>query len=182
MIAMQVYIVTHQGATMNVISMIKPNDLRAFAGNFPTGIAVVTVRDSRGECFGITMNSVTTLSLTPPLVLICLDNKSNTLNALADSDYFCLHYLADDQENISNLFASKQENKFLTVDHSVSELGCAIIDGVVAHGECRVVNRYPGGDHTIVIGQIQTATVKGGNPLVYYRGSYAAVGPLQKIA
>lgn len=167
---------------MSVISMIQPNDLRAFAGNFPTGIAVVTVRDANGECHGITMNSVTTLSLTPPLVLVCLDNKSNTLSALADSDYFCLHYLAEHQEGISNLFASKKENKFSTVDYSVSELGCAVIDGVVAHGECRVVNRYPGGDHTIIIGQVQTASVKGGNPLVYYRGSYAAVGPLQKIA
>ena len=166
----------------NVISMIQPNDLRAFAGHFPTGIAVITVRDSQGKCFGITMNSVTTLSLTPPLVLICLDNRSNTLTALADSDHFCLHYLAAHQEDISNLFASKNEDKFSTINYSISDLGCAVIDDVMAYGECQVMNRYPGGDHTIIIGQIQTATVQGGEPLVYYRGGYAAVSPLKKIA
>src|SRR3546814_5905849 len=92
---------------MNVISMIKPSELRSFAGHFPTGIAVITVRNSQGECHGLTMNSVTTLSLTPPLMLICLDNASNTLQALDDATHFCVHYLAEDQPEISNLFASK---------------------------------------------------------------------------
>lgn len=167
---------------MNVVSMIKPAELRAFAGNFPTGIAVITVRNSRGECHGLTMNSVTTLSLTPPLILICLDNASNTLQALDDAAHFCVHYLAEDQHEISNLFASKAGDKFSSLNYAVSELGCAVIEGVVAHAECEVVDRYPGGDHTIVIGRLHNAVVTGGSPLVFHRGTYAAIGPLKKIA
>ncbi len=167
---------------MNVVSMVKPAELRTFAGNFPTGIAVITVRDSQGECHGLTMNSVTTLSLTPPLMLICLDNASNTLQALDDAAHFCIHYLAEDQQEISNLFASKAIDKFSALSYAVSELGCAVIDGVVAHAECEVVDRYPGGDHTIVIGRLQNAMVTGGSPLVFHRGTYATIGPLKKIA
>src|SRR3546814_14960279 len=75
-------------------------------------IAVITVRNSKGECHVLTMNSVTTLSLTPPLMLICLDNASNTLQALDDSTHFCVHYLSEDQHAISHLFASKTADKF----------------------------------------------------------------------
>jgi flavin reductase (DIM6/NTAB) family NADH-FMN oxidoreductase RutF len=167
---------------MNVTPIIQPSDLRTFAGNFPTGIAVVTLCDSKGDCFGVTMNSVTTLSLSPPLLLICLDNTSNTLSALSETSHFCLHYLAEHQSDLSNIFASKRNDKFATLDYSISELGCPLIPGVVATSECRVVNTYPGGDHTIVIGQLQNINIHGGEPLLFHRGSYASVMPLKKTA
>src|SRR3546814_11694899 len=111
-------------------------------------------------------------------MLICLDNASNTLQALDDATHFCVHYLAEDQHEISTLFASKTADKFSSLSYEVSELGCAVINGAVAHAECAVVDRSPGGAHTIVIGQLQTAVITGGSPLVCHRSPYASTGPL----
>ncbi|PZQ13595.1 MAG: flavin reductase [Ancylobacter novellus] len=154
---------------------ISSTDLRSFAGHFATGVAVVTTKSPEGDLAGVTINAVTSLSLTPPLFLICLDHRSNTLGALLASGHFGLHFLSKDQTEISKVFASKREDKFSEVAHRIGETGSPIIEGVLAAAECRLAEICPGGDHTIVIGQVEKVHIHGGEPLLYHRGAYAAL-------
>ncbi len=167
---------------MSVSNIIQPSELRTFAGNFATGVAVVTTRGTDGRCYGLTMNAVTSLSLNPPLLLICLDNESSTLRALNESNHFCLHFLAADQQPISNLFSTKAEDKFASLPYAIGEFGSPVLSGVVAAGECQVVSMYPGGDHTIVVGAVRAMSISGGEPLLYHRGQYASLVEHRKSA
>ncbi|MDR4306773.1 flavin reductase family protein [Chelatococcus sambhunathii] len=155
---------------------LSPSDFRRFAGQFATGVAVVTAKGSRGETSGVTINAVTSLSLDPPLYLVCLDNGSNTLDLVRDSRAFALHFLAKDQSELSCVFASKQADKFAGVSHAVGVTGSPIIQGVLAVAECVVSQISVMGDHTIVIAEVKATTVNGGEPLLYHRGAYAALG------
>lgn len=148
------------------------HELRTFASNFATGVAIVTTTDGQGNLCGLTLNSVTSVSLDPPLLLVCLANDSSTLAALNRSNSFCVHYLSAEQQALSNRFAKKLDDKFSDVSHSIGETGCPIIEGVVAFCECEVEGRFPGGDHTIVVGAVKRTSVLGGEPLVFHRGRY----------
>lgn len=154
---------------------ITATDLRTFAGQFATGVAVVTTRSPEGELAGVTINAVTSLSLTPPLFLICLDHKSNTLGAVLSSGKFALHFLARGQTEVSRVFASKSADKFAEVDHAPGENGSPILSGVLAAAECSLAEMCAGGDHTIIIGQVEKVHIHGGEPLLYHRGAYAAL-------
>ena len=167
---------------MNVKPLIQPVELRQFAGHFATGVAVVTTRSKDGVASGLTMNAVTSLSLDPPLLLICLANNSTTLQTLGESEAFCLHYLAADQKEVSATFATKSDDKFAGLSYSIGALGSPVLDGVVAASECEVVNTYPGGDHTIVVGAVRSIVVNGGDPLVYHRGQYFDLTEIRKSA
>ena len=160
---------------MSTPSPITSTDLRAFAGHFATGVAVVTTRSPEGDLSGFTINAVTSLSLTPPLFLICLDHKSTTLGAVMASGRFALHFLAKNQTAISKVFASKSADKFAGVEHTIGESGSPIIKGVLAAAECSLAEICVGGDHTILIGQVEKIHIHGGEPLLYHRGGYAAL-------
>jgi len=111
------------GGFMSVSNFIQPSELRAFAGNFATGVAVVTTRGADGRCCGLTMNAVTSLSLSPPLLLICLDNEASTLRALEESNHFCLHFLAADQQAISaDTFNCVKQMKEFGVDPTMKPI------------------------------------------------------------
>lgn len=147
--------------------------LRQVAGHFATGVTVVTSRDGSGEFCGLTMNAVSSLSLDPPLFLICVDRKSKSLQTILESGVFAINVLARDQEEVSGIFASKVENKFAEVDYRLGVTEVPLLDGTVASIECRVVDSYPGGDHVIICGQVENAEVNGGEPLLFYQGGYA---------
>ena len=148
------------------------SDLRRFAGCFPTGVAVVTVKDEAGWVYGTTMNAVTSLSLDPPLYLMCFGKRSNTFPVLLRIGAFCLNFLAAHQERLARVFASKNENKMADVEFSTGRNGLPILEGVVAACEGRVVGSYPGGDHVIIIGRVEHAHVSEREPLVFHRGKY----------
>jgi flavin reductase (DIM6/NTAB) family NADH-FMN oxidoreductase RutF len=154
-------------------------DLRRFAGRFPTGVAVITTRDDNGKCHGITMSAVTSLSLAPPLFLICLNNTSNTLAAIKRSGHFCINFLAAEQTGVCKIFASKSEEKFQNVEHTIGSIGSPLIDGATAQGECVVENTLAEGDHTIVIGRLERTHVHDREPLVYYGGQFTALAALE---
>lgn len=161
---------------------ISPGELRAFAGHFATGVAVVTTVHADGEPCGVTINAVTSLSLDPPLFLICLDHASKTLAALVKSGHFGLHFLSREQTEVSRIFASKQDNKFASIAHRRGGNGSPLIEGVVAAAECRLTEICPGGDHAIIIGAVETVHVFGGAPLLYHRGAYAALEGERMVA
>lgn len=161
---------------------ISPKELRAFAGHFATGVAVVTTAHPDGSLHGVTLNAVTSLSLDPPLFLVCLDHKSNTLAALQASGHFGLHFLSHEQTEISQICASKQDNKFANIRYKPGRNGSPLIEGVVAAAECSLANVCPGGDHAIIIGAVDSIHVFGGEPLLYHCGGYTTLTNKRMVA
>lgn len=160
---------------MSAQSVASKVDLRSFACRFASGVAVITTSDLADKPFGLTISAVTSLSLEPALFLICLDKKSNTLAALKESRRFCINFLSAEQASVSKVFASKSDNKFSSVGYGIGELGVPLIDDAIAHGECSVHAIHDGGDHTIIIGKLESTDVYDGEPLVYFQGRYATL-------
>jgi flavin reductase (DIM6/NTAB) family NADH-FMN oxidoreductase RutF len=148
---------------------------RLIAGHWLTGVAIVTSADRDGRPFGLTMSAVTSLSLDPPQFLICIDNRSDTLPAIRASGCFCIQYLRSDQEAVAAAFARKNSDKFSPFHFHPGHTGAPILDGVIAFAECRVHATYPGGDHTIVVGDVVYGEAVGGAPLAYFRGGYRSL-------
>jgi flavin reductase len=157
-------------------------DLRGFAGRFPTGVAVISARNVDGRCTGITMNAVTSLSLDPPLFLICLNSNSKTLEVIERTGHFCINFLSDLQVDISKAFASRSDDKFRNVEYTPGFTGSPLIKGAVAHGECEVETRHKGGDHTILIARVVHTATHEGQPLVYHGGRYASLSDIRLAA
>lgn len=154
---------------------VDATELRAFTGRFTTGIAVVTACDSAGRGNGLTLNAVAAVSQDPPLYLVCLGERSNTLAAVRESRGFCVHFLERGQEEIARVFASKQDDKFKGLAHRIGEFGSPLIEGVLAAAECRVHDLCKAGDTTVVIGSVERVHVNGGTPLIYHRGRYTGL-------
>jgi flavin reductase (DIM6/NTAB) family NADH-FMN oxidoreductase RutF len=146
--------------------------LRQFASCFATGVAIITTRDRSGRPFGLTMSAITSLSLDPPLFLICVDKRSNTLQPILESKAFAINILAKGQEAISNTFAGKSDDKFSSVAHHSGEIGMPIIDGVHGAAEFSVHAEHPGGDHVIIVGEVRSIETLAVDPLLYFRGKY----------
>jgi flavin reductase (DIM6/NTAB) family NADH-FMN oxidoreductase RutF len=152
--------------------MFDPRELRRVMGLFATGVTVLTTRDADGRPFGLTANAVTSLSLTPPLLLICIDKKAETHPHFLSSRCFAVNILAEDQEDISSHFAKSGGDKFGALRCSTNLDGIPILEGTLAHLECRIIETHEGGDHVIHIGEVQRAEIRGGRPLLYFQGKY----------
>ena len=151
---------------------IDKNELRRVMGHFATGVTVITTRDESGTPFGLTANAVSSVSLVPPLLLICVDKKADTYPYFAKSKVFVVNILSEGQERISRTFATSGIEKFDGIGYQKSELGCVILDDAVGHLECRIVNEVDAGDHTIYVGEVQSAAAEDVAPLLFFRGGY----------
>ncbi|MFX3635685.1 MAG: flavin reductase family protein [Candidatus Pristimantibacillus sp.] len=148
---------------------------RSTMGKFATGVTIITTIDTEGNPMGMTANAFTSLSLDPPLVLICIDNKSGTLTQLLASKKYCVNLLASSQENLSRIFARRGgAEKFENVPYSAGVTGVPVLDGCLASVECMVTNVVEGGDHLILVGEgIQIHEVGDATePLIFYKGKY----------
>jgi flavin reductase (DIM6/NTAB) family NADH-FMN oxidoreductase RutF len=152
--------------------VIHPDDFRRILGHFAAGVTVVTTCDGEARPTGLTASAFTSVSLEPPLVLVCVDHKSNSYPALLESGRFAINILRIEQEPISRRFASTLLDKFEAVPFQLSSLGLPLIDNALAHIECITVNTHGAGDHTIFVGRVEQASVGEGEPLLYYRGRY----------
>jgi flavin reductase (DIM6/NTAB) family NADH-FMN oxidoreductase RutF len=152
---------------------ITKDEFRRALGHFASGVTVVCTRDKNGKLHGLTASAFTSVSLDPPLVLVCIDKNTGSYYAFAESGLFWVNVLADDHELISRRFASNGPGKFEGVEHRNGRDGVPVIEGALANLECRIVHSYEGGDHTIFVGQVEAAQVKDGRPLIYFRGGYA---------
>ena len=133
----------------------------------------MTTCDAAQRPTGLTASAFSSVSLDPPLVLICVDHKSNSFPHLRDSGKFAINILHCDHESLSRRFASSRiDNKFDGVAYRVSTLGLPLLDTALATLECQTVNAHVEGDHTIFVGRVEAVTVGDGEPLVYYRGRY----------
>ncbi len=152
---------------------ITNDEFRRALGHFASGVTVVCTRDKNGKLHGLTVSAFTSVSLDPPLVLVCIDKNRSSYQAFAESSLFSVNVLADDHELVSRRFASNGLGKFEGVAHRIGKDGMPVLNGALANLECRVVHAYEGGDHTIFVGQVETTHVKDGRPLIYFRGGYA---------
>ena len=152
--------------------MISSDQFRQVMGNFATGITIVTTRDRDGEPRGLTVNSFTSVSLDPVLVLVCFDKNLSSLQAFKDSMRFGVSMLAETQEEVSRLFAKKDSERPASL-YFEGKLGMPLVKDSIAVMECETVATYPGGDHLIFLGEVKNAEVLQPNhPLLYFRGKY----------
>jgi flavin reductase (DIM6/NTAB) family NADH-FMN oxidoreductase RutF len=147
-------------------------ELRRVMGHFATGVTVVTTKDGEDAPFGLTANAFASLSLNPPLVLVCVDKAAQCYSCFEDSKIFAINVLGEGQEEISRRFATKGAQKFNGIPWHKSESGLALLDGAIGHIECKVVYSYDGGDHTIYVGEVLRAKTTGERPLIFFRGEY----------
>lgn len=142
--------------------------------HFTSGVTVVTT-EHEGTRFGMTVASFASLSLHPPLVLICVEKSVKSHDAIAASEKFGVSILAEDQSEISNRFASRSDEKFAGVDVHTGATGVPLIGGSICTLECRLHSTLPGGDHTIFVGEVLEAEVNDADPLVYFRSGYREI-------
>jgi flavin reductase (DIM6/NTAB) family NADH-FMN oxidoreductase RutF len=147
---------------------------RQALGQLAAGVSIITTRDREGQLLGMTATAVTSVSLEPPLVLVCADNRTRTAAALLDRAPFVIQFLAENQEALAWQFASSTADKFAGLDYRLTESGCPALAGVLAHLECAPYAIYPGGDHTIVVGRVVSAEVFDNflSPLIYVRSHF----------
>ncbi len=152
--------------------MISKDEFRRALGRFASGVTVVTARDASGKLHGITVSAFCSVSLEPPLILVCIDKNTGSHYALTETDSFVVNVLQEDQQYLSDRFASYLPDKFEAVGYSLGIDDLPILEDALANLECRLVNSHENGDHTIFVGQIERATIGDGKPLVYFHGNY----------
>lgn len=135
---------------------------------------MVTLRDRDGSKLGLTATAVTSVSLDPPLVLVCVNNRARTALALQSRVPFVIHLLAADQEALACHFASSIADKFAEIAHQLTPSGCPRLDGALASIECVPHQVYPGGDHSIVVGRVVDLQLNSDAPLplIYFRQQF----------
>ena len=142
--------------------------------HFVSGVTVVST-EHEGQKYGLTVASFASLSLSPPLVLICIGSKMKSHDAIAASGKFGVSMLALDQQHLSGHFGSKLEDKFASVAHHAGKTGVPLVDGALCTLECRIHDQLRGGDHSIFVGEVVEAEVSEGAPLVYWKSGYRSL-------
>lgn len=144
---------------------------RQAMSRFATGVTVVTSAFEE-QLAGLTVSSFASLSLHPPLVLVCVGEQASSCRVISKAGQFAVNILSEGQEHLSRLFASVDVEKFVPDTYIISERGLPLLKGVLATVECHVVNTFLGGDHLIFVGEVMAVAVHKGKPLLYYRSGY----------
>jgi 3-hydroxy-9,10-secoandrosta-1,3,5(10)-triene-9,17-dione monooxygenase reductase component len=152
--------------------MVGEVKFREVMGHFATGVTVVTSRGGDGEPVGLTVNAFTSVSLHPPLVLVCLHRDAAAHDPLLEAGHFAVSVLGADQDGLAVRFATVDpESRFLGVDFFEGILGGPRLQGAIAWLDCRVKEVYRGGDHSIIVGEVVACESAGGDPLLFHRGT-----------
>lgn len=156
---------------------LDPRLFRSACGRFATGVVVATCKAKSGEPAGVTVNSFTSVSLDPPLILFCLDHGAYSVKVFADVQSFAINMLSGSQQDISHVFATSVADRFDGVSFAEGHGGAPLLHGALCHLECEVEHRYPGGDHEIIVGRVINVTIADSTdrPLIYYKGEYGAL-------
>ncbi|MBM4360915.1 MAG: flavin reductase family protein [Deltaproteobacteria bacterium] len=152
---------------------VSKDDFKKVMASFAASVTVVTTIGDDAKLVGLTATAFSSLSMDPPLCLVCVDKRGASHEAIATNRRFAVNVLAADQTELSNRFASRREDKFDGVAHSPGAVtGCPLLDGAIATMECELHEILPGGDHSIFVGRLVATSTKEGNPLLYFRGGY----------
>ena len=155
---------------------LDPVDLRRALGTFATGVTVVTTMDTDGTPRGFTANSFTSVSLEPPLILVCLAKSAAGCPVFHAAESYAVNVLSEGQKTVSATFSSRGADRFASVDWSTRATGSPIIAGVVAWLDCRMHEVVDAGDHYILIGRIVDYDYAASSPLGFCRGAYVSFG------
>ena len=159
--------------------MVTADLFRQAMGNWGTGVTIVATSGDGGKPYGLTVSSFTSVSLDPPLILVCLDNRISGLQAFKDSEIFGVSVLAEGQDELSTLFAKKDSVRPANL-YFTGKTGAPLIRGSLVGIECKTHAMYPGGDHQILVGEVEAvefgAAKEGTGPLLYFRGKYGKLG------
>lgn len=155
---------------------ITNQEFRNALATFASGVTVVTAAAPDGKLYGLTVSAFCSVSLEPPLVLICIEKTARCHEAFKESERLVVNVLAEDQRHVSERFATQMENKFDGLDFSLNENGTPVIEGAATVLECAVRECVDGGDHTIFILEVEDTQVGINRPLVYYGGNYRTLG------
>jgi flavin reductase (DIM6/NTAB) family NADH-FMN oxidoreductase RutF len=155
--------------------VVDHTSLRGVLSRFATGVTVVATLHRGGGVCGLTANAFTSVSLDPPLVLVCVDRNSNTYGCIQRFGFFAASFLAQGQHDLSHRFAQRRDDKFEVVEYRTGSTGAPILAGSVGSVEALIEAEYPGGDHGIFLARVVAAEAGNGLPLVFYRGSYTTV-------
>lgn len=150
---------------------------RASLSRFASGVTVLTSRSADGRDLGMTATAFSSLSLDPPMVLVCIDRAASIAPALEGLTHLAVHVLGADQEAISRQFAVKDGDRFAGLALARGAGNVPLLPGALVRLECRIAERHPGGDHVIVVAEVLAAEVGEGEPLLYFRGRYARLAP-----
>lgn len=151
---------------------ISSDEFKAALSRFASGVTVVTTKDAAGMLYGITVSAFCSVSLDPPLVLVSISKNTGSHHAFGESGAFVVNVLSESQQEISNHFASHNEDKFSGFIYDEGIDGLPILRGCLVNLECRLKHSYDGGDHTIFIGEIEKSAAYEGGPLLYFHGAY----------
>ena len=146
--------------------------LRRSLGRFATGVTVVTCCAPDGRACGITANSFSSVSLDPPLVLWNIAKVSNSLDAYLAAEHFAIHVLKADQQYMAEHFARTDHTRYNGIEHEISGRNVPILPGVLARFDCRTREIHEGGDHYIIVGEVEAHTAVDDSPLLFFSGEY----------
>ena len=155
---------------------IDRGSLRQAFGSFLTGVTVVTTRSADGEPVGFTANSFTSVSLDPPLLLVCPARSLSSFSAFAQCTHFAVNVLAEGQEDVSNTFAGFKGDRFARVAWRTDADGSALLEGAAAQFSCRTSQIIPAGDHVVLIGEVNSFAASEQGGLGYSAGAYFSLG------
>jgi len=157
------------------LTTIEQHHFRRVCSKYATGITILTVLDSLGAPHGMTVNSFTSVSLSPPLILVCIDRQTPILSHFKPGTRFGVNVLHEEQKDLSTWFARSGHDRFSGMEWSAGETGVPVLPGMLATLECEVTQMIEAGDHVVVIGAALHATWREGQPLVYFNSSYQSL-------
>ncbi len=154
---------------------IDKQEFRRVLGHFAAGVTVVTTIGDDGQPYGLTATAFTSVSLEPPLVLVCVDKRAESHPHFHVSRVFAVNFLGVDHEHLSRRFATSGGDKFKDLDVRRGITGAPLLSEALGYLECRTVDVFEGGDHTIFLGQVEAADAREGEPLLYFKGAYRRI-------
>ena len=152
---------------------IDKNEFRRVLARFAAGVTVVTTKGADGKPYGLTATAFTSVSLIPPLVLVCIGKASESYEHFGAHRVFGVNFLRHHQEDLSQHFAVSGGEKFATVHWSTKVTGAPILDDALGWLDCKIVASHDAGDHTIHVGEVEAADAHDDAPLVHYAAKYA---------
>lgn len=158
--------------------MVDPSEFRRILGHWGTGVAVVATRRPDSHPCGLTVNAFASVSLEPPLVLVCVEHGADTHDCIEATGAFTVNVLGGEQERLARRFAALDlTDKFEGVAYHVERTGAPVLDDALAWLDCRVHSAQVAGDHTVFVGDVVGGDARDGAPLLYYRGGYGRFEP-----
>ncbi len=156
----------------------KENTFKQAMGRFPSGVVIVTTVDNEGKKCGFTASAFTSLSLDPPLILVCLANSADCYQSFVSTDKFAVNVIGNQQHELAFKFATKGAEKFGGDEFVTGESGLPIVSKCIFSLECNAKHTYPGGDHEILVGEVIHANVHEGSPSIWYEGNFRELKPI----